>query len=219
MSEFMGFEDAITQAKAPPSESGGGLLVLFYTKPVRDQAASEEREIPIYKQQTYVKILSPGNDKEVVDRPVRENDTVRDRFPVEWARFMNKQNEDTIEGTDLKIWALIDPALALTYAENGIKSVEQLSKTPDVNLQTLPRGVELKYRAEAWLKGQSEELGKLKKDVDTLKSLILKLDTSAHAATLKKQIREAQEALGGGEEDAVLQRHDNGHSGEGSGQE
>lgn len=215
MSDFMGFEDAITAAKSPTSDSGDGQFVMFYSKPFRDEAESNEQERPVYVKKTFVKIMSPGNDKEVVDRLVRSDDPVIQRYPIEYARFKNGQNTEEIDGTDLVLFPLMDPGLVLTFKEMGVKTVEQLTQASDVNLQNLPRGVELKHRAKAWLEGQTAELGKLKKEVDALKALIANLDPGAHAATLKRQIREVQDVLGGDDGVRDSERHSDRGSAEG----
>lgn len=74
------------------------VYVKFYTKPVQDQAESDKAGRPIYKEKEYVEIRTPGQQNNVIQRPVTDMD--RQRFRRAYNLFKEGMEEQLV-GTPL----------------------------------------------------------------------------------------------------------------------
>jgi hypothetical protein len=137
-------------------ESGDGCYPIFYHKTMPNQEKSEKAGSPVYEPVVYVEIIAPGNDKEIVNRRVKESD--KDRWPAQWRRFEAGDEKVEFDGLPVTEWPQINNALARTLHEAKVYTVEQLAEVADVNLQTLGPGmVGLKVKAIAWTKLKNKE--------------------------------------------------------------
>jgi hypothetical protein len=133
----------------------GDSIAIFGLHAVQDTTASEEAGHPVYKEKDYVRIISPGNDKEIVHRAVKEED--KERWPREWAAYQNRE-EVPIEGMILSEWAQITKAQALTLEGMHIRTVEQLAEVNDQSISNMGMGFrELKNKAQEFVKYRSGE--------------------------------------------------------------
>src|SRR5215469_15513968 len=67
-----------------------GKIIDFYWRPVLNPALSREAGIPHHDKHVFIKIFTPGERLEEIDRPASEND--KREFPQQWAAFQaNKQ--------------------------------------------------------------------------------------------------------------------------------
>ena len=136
-------------------EKKGECIAFFHYEQRVDDAASDEAGHPVYKDVPYVQIISPGNDKEIVDRKVKDED--KERWPREWHAFLNRE-EIQYDGTPLKEWPQITKAQAATLEAMKIFTVEQLSEVADQNIGNLGMGMmDLKNKAKAYLEWQAGE--------------------------------------------------------------
>jgi len=141
--------------------------VRFYLNSVEDQVKSAEAGRPIYVEKEYVEIRSPGNDTNIVNRPVSQHD--RQRFPRHYDLF-KKGVENPIIGTPLSemVWVKRTMVDELKYVK--IITVEQLAEVSDDICGRFPGLTDLKQKARAYLDQAS------KPDVDELLRRIADLE-------------------------------------------
>jgi len=167
----MQLDHDITKLAKTPVESTDGLFVLFHHETRKNEQASEEAGKPIYEAVPYVEIIAPGNDKERINRRVKEED--KKRWPNEWRAFEEGREAPDFDGLPVTEWPQVDRAIARTLHESNIFTVEQLAEVPDVNLQALGMGMmNLRNKARKWVKeqrGSAEEIAALKKEIKELR--------------------------------------------------
>lgn len=168
------FED-IAEARNQ-NEGVDGCIPIFHNRVVEDVAKSEKTGKREYMEVAYVKVLSPGNDKEIPDFRVTE--THKKRWPRQWEAFQTG-SDIPLEGTPFNKWMGITPVEAKMLQDAGIRTVEELVKVPDLNLKNIGGSfIPLKARAEAFLASQDGEAGfqKLKAELDQVKSQLATRD-------------------------------------------
>lgn len=180
------------------------LYVEFYSKPVKQEFESEQAGRPIFKDVIYVKIFTPSDQLTVIDTIAREDH--KTRFPMQWARFMNKHaNDQQIVGTPVTEW----PFLTASAAEElkGLKfyTVEMLANANDQQLQRIGMvagisGYTLRDKAKAFLNiaqdsaeesKREEELAKLREE-----NARIKAETEAKLAQMQEQMAAILAAVG-----------------------
>lgn len=129
--------------------SESGALVRFYSEAVQDTVASDEAGRPIFKDQDFVQIQTPGDTKTLIERIARKQDI--ERFPRAWQAYKTGK-EAVLEGTPIEEWALITKSQAMELKGVGIMTVEILAETSDTHIQKLGPGyMKLKVRAGEYL--------------------------------------------------------------------
>ena len=171
---------------AQPASASDSCIPLFHMRVVEDKAEAEKTGKRAYKEIAYVKVLSPGNDKEIPDLVVTEE--LKQRWPVQWANFSAKK-EAPLEGTPIDEWAQINPVQAKILQDEHCLTVEQLANLPDANLQNLGQGfIVLKGKAEAFLASLDGEAGFQKLKAENKKQ-------ASQISSLVKQIKDLEAAL------------------------
>ena len=69
-----GFDDAQFQTSGQPQDR---CIPVFYTRAVEDKEATLKQGRPMFRDVAYVQILVPGNNKDIMDRAVKEEDKQR----------------------------------------------------------------------------------------------------------------------------------------------
>ena len=121
---------------------GGGdrnLLVIFYTRPTHNPAKSTEHGRPIYEDKVFVRIQTPGERLNIVDRPA--NTTDQKRFPVQWAQF-KENREQAPEGTPVDLLFENRPSIAAMLKASGVHTVEQLAALSGVAIDEIGMGAQ-----------------------------------------------------------------------------
>ena len=158
-------------AKAP-EDSSNGVFPIFHHETRRDEEASEAAGKAVYKAVPYVEIIAPGNDKEKINRRVKEED--KRRWPEQWKNFVEGREAPEFDGMPISQWPMADVHLERTLRESNIFTVEQLANVADVDLQMLGPGMtQLKNKAMKWVKnkeGQNEELQAAKEKIKELEA-------------------------------------------------
>jgi len=121
------------------------VYVKFYVRPVLDQEASDKEGRPIYVDKEYVEIRTPGNQTNIIQRPVTDMD--RKRFAPAYREFRSGEVEQII-GTPLAEapWITRSQVEELSYLR--IKTLEQLSAVGDDVCTRIPGLFKLKQRAQ-----------------------------------------------------------------------
>lgn len=139
--DYKSFEDRYSEDKK--------VWVRFYMNSVEDQDATAREGRPIFKDKEYVEIRSPGNETNIVNRPVSDHD--RNRFPRHYELF-KKGITDVIVGTPLAemLWIKRSMADELKYLK--IITVEHLAEVNDDICGRVPGLYDLKAKAQEYLK-------------------------------------------------------------------
>lgn len=115
-------------AAAATAEDDRKLYVRFYMEPVYQEAESLIKERKIFKDTEYIEIRIPGDKQTCIQRQVFNVDRIR--FPQQYARFKQGQDEQTI-GTPLSSMPSIPASKVMEYAFFHIRTVEQLAECAD----------------------------------------------------------------------------------------
>jgi len=135
--------------------AAGDCIPVFHYESRVDQEKSDEAGHPVFSDVEYVKIIAPGNDKEVINKAVTQVEI--DRWPQQYKQFKEKK-EVTFEGTPLKEWPQVTQSQAKTLEAMHVYTVEQLAEVADQNIGNIGMGMmDLKNKAQAWLEWQAGE--------------------------------------------------------------
>lgn len=128
-------------------------VVTFYTKARHLKFRSDQEGRPVYKNVDYVRIQFPGQDKQVTEREVKDED--KQRFPAEWRAYQTGKEQVT-EGIPLEDWPAVDPALRMTLQALAVRTVEQVASMDDNACQNIHGGMGLRRRAQLFLNEATE---------------------------------------------------------------
>lgn len=124
------------------------LAVRFYLGQKLDADKSAEAGRPIYKSREYVRIATPGDKLNIVDRPVIPAD--RNRFAVQYAKFKNDKEQETT-GTPLVAWPTCTEAQRKELEYFNVKTVEQLANLADSFASSMMGIMSLKAQAKRFI--------------------------------------------------------------------
>lgn len=169
------------------------IVVRFHRRPIHQPFLSNEEGRPIFKDVDFIEIFTPGNDKNIIDTPVREEH--KRRFPQQWAAFQNAHSTDTREiGTPVSQWPMLTASQAEEFKAIKFFTVEQIANASDLQLQSLGMigGANphvIRDRAKAYLaaaagtaapQAQAEELAKAKEQMEAMQQQINALLAAAN---------------------------------------
>lgn len=124
------------------------LFVVFFNHYTLNQQRSDEEGRPIYDDEVYVRLITPGDRNNIVERPIRPDD--KRRFPRQWAAF--KQGEEEVgEGTRLEQWPQLSRAQVEELRYFGFRTVEHLAQARDDVVQRMSGLTALREKAKLFL--------------------------------------------------------------------
>jgi hypothetical protein len=128
-------------------------LVRFFTKEVKDDAATMAEGRPIYKEVEYIEIRILGKRDVQACRPA----TYRDKqdYGAHYKAFKDRV-EMPVEGTPLAEWPQISRSQVEELSYLKVKTVEQLADISDTNISQFQGGFNLRRRAQEWLESSGE---------------------------------------------------------------
>lgn len=175
----MQLDNDFTKLAKMPADSTDGLFPIFHHEVRQDDDATEENNgVPVYKSVEYVEIIAPGNDKERINRRVKQRD--KDRWPVQYAQFKEGREEPEFDGMPISEWPMANKHIAMTLKHANVFTVEQLAQVPDIDIQSIGQGmIVLKSKAQKWVKekqGQNVELENAKKELGEARKQIEELE-------------------------------------------
>ena len=134
----------------------GNFVVEFYTREVVDPEATKIQGRTILKPAAYCRKYAVGDPRTVWDAPASDVD--KHRWPQHWAAF-EKGEKDSVIGTPLDAWPLLNVDMQFALKNAGFKTVEQIVAVTDGNLSTMPGNVgqlimRVKAHAEKFIKDQ-----------------------------------------------------------------
>lgn len=171
------------------------LFVHFYMHFTQDETKSREAGRPIFQDTEFVKIFSPGDRSNVIDRPVRPSDTVR--FPKQYAAFKNKENAQAI-GTPIDQWPIISRAMAEELKYLGFQTVEQIASARDSVLGQHAGLRDLSSKAKAFIeisKGSTAPIETMQAQLNDAQSQIKARDEALAAAMARLDALEKRVAM------------------------
>ena len=98
------------------------LVVNFYMKSVRNIEKSREKSMPIFEDMIYIKIMRPGEQLNIIDRPAEAQDSYR--FARQWNQFQDKKTQ-VPEGTPIELLFPNNPAIADSLRARGVYTIQQ----------------------------------------------------------------------------------------------
>ena len=193
------------------------LHVTFHIKTMPNNFLSAKEGRPVFQDEQFVRIMIPGRNDTVVERPVEELD--KQRFPRQWAVFMNQQSEtDQLVGTPITEWPQVTRSQAEELKGKKFYTVEQIAECSDGQIQALGMNATLlRQKARLFLatakdtalvQGQVEELARkdaeiaaLQANQKALSDQMLQMNAALQALGDKKKERkpmseEARKAAG-----------------------
>lgn len=134
-------------------EQDNKTYVKFYIRPLHDEEASANEGRPIYHDTEYVEIRTPGNETNIVRRPVSDLD--RKRFANQYRAFKAGELEQTT-GTPLSEvpWITRSQVEELSYLR--INTIEILADVNDDVCTRIPGLFKLKQRAQVYVQQAKE---------------------------------------------------------------
>lgn len=154
------------------------VYVKFYMRPVQNEAKSAQEGRPIYEEKEYLEIRTPGDQNNVIQRPVSDLD--RQRFRPSYNLF-KQGNEEQIVGTPLTEVPWITRSQVEELVHLRIRTLEHLADVNDGLSSKIPGLYGLKEKAKKALglaKNQAPitELHRrneeLQNDLDTLRRTV-----------------------------------------------
>ena len=140
--------DAETGIEFTTTDPTDNCRPLFRWEAKQNSAKSKVEGRPIFDQVPFVTIMSPGDNKNVVDAKV--DDDHKSRWPQQWAAF-EKGNEQPLNGTPISEWPALNMAQVAELKALNIFSIEQLANLDDRGTQEMTGLVILKQQAQAHL--------------------------------------------------------------------
>lgn len=162
-----------------PSEK---VHVEFRMDSVQSQIESDRLGHPAFVEKPFITISVPGSQLCVIDTAVDE--THKNRFPVQWARFQAGASSADMTGWQLESWPAVNTAQVKTLKHLGVYTVEQLAGLSDQSCQNVGMGtMELRVKAKAALAAASS-------NADTERMAAEGARRDAEMADLKQLLRE-----------------------------
>lgn len=193
----MSYEDSPDPRDFEQRESADNKLAIkFYIKPVKNEAESAKEGRPMFDDRHYIEIRVPGDQCNVIHRPVTEDD--KNRFRRQYQQFKEGQ-EQSASGTPLEEvpWITRSQVEELKYVK--VNTLEQLADLNDSTCQRFAGLFKLKQRAQEHLKlakeaAPAQALEKFKEEMEVrLSSMQQTIDEqSSIIQTQRKQLEKAQ---------------------------
>jgi hypothetical protein len=171
-----------------------GVHGVFFKNAVLHGFQSEQQKRAIYIDQDWIRITVAGQDKDIVERKVREDD--KERFAVEWAKYEAGQAQARI-GTPLEMWPRMTPGMVATLKAINILTVEDMATLSDTGVQRVGmEGYKLRTEAQSFLNSAAQasavmEVERLQATVDTQAQQIAELTALVKEAAAREAAREA----------------------------
>jgi hypothetical protein len=129
------------------------LFVTFFKHPTQDQAKTLAEGRPMFREETYVRIMVPGDKDSIVVRPARDMD--KQRFAKQHDAFEKGEGE-LHDGTPLKAWPMITRGQVEELKFFGVYTVEALADLADVHVQKFMGVGALKTQAQAYMQAAKD---------------------------------------------------------------
>ena len=177
--------EEIAENVGNPTFGDDTLGVVFYSKTVEDVTRTQAEGRRCFREREYVKIMVPGDRHNVIDRPVQQTGILptddRMRFPKQYLRFKQRQEQQAHEGTPLSLWTVMPTPLAEELKFLNVFTIEQLAELADGHIAKIHGGVGWKEKAREFVQAQKDtalvtklqaQLGERDNRIDTLEKAL-----------------------------------------------
>lgn len=168
------------------------VYVKFYTRPVPDEAKTAEEGRPMYKDREYIEIRTPGNQNNIIQRPVSELD--RQRFRQAYMAFKAGESEQVI-GTPLTEVPWITRSQVEELSHMRIRTLEHLAGLNDEVCSRHAGLYKLKQRAALAIEeaGKTAPIAKMQKENEELSNRLAALQATVdeQSAIIKNLTKKA----------------------------
>lgn len=134
------------------TKSDDKLFVTFYIDAVEDEEASKKEGMRKFRDAEFIRIIVPGDKKNIVIREVRDDD--KQRFEARYAAF-KRNEEEVLTGYPLKQWPGIGKAMFEELKYMGFRTVEDVANMSDGTAGKVAGWHILKRRAQTFLEVQA----------------------------------------------------------------
>ena len=135
--------------------SENGSLVEFHRDAVQNNFKSGKEGRPVYDEFDFVRIMTPGDTRTVINRKASDQD--KQKYPKAWEIYARGLEEVT-EGTPLTQWNGISRSQVKELQHVNVRTVEQFASVSDANIQRLGPGYpQLQKRAQQFLDASQGE--------------------------------------------------------------
>jgi hypothetical protein len=157
------------------------LIVLFYNKSVLNIARSKQEGKRIFESREFVKIQTPGETLNILDRPVQETD--KQRWPQQWDRFC-RGNAQIPDGIPISLLFPDRPNISDMLQSNSIHTVEQLANLSGHAIQSIGMG------CQEWVNKAGKYMEQANRGVDYHRFNKALEEKDQQIATLTRQVEE-----------------------------
>lgn len=170
------------------------LYVNFYLRAVMNRHKSADAGRPIFDEEVYCRVITPGDKNTILDVPA--NSHYIGRFPKQYEAY--KQHATVAQtGTPLEVWPQMTVGMVAELKAMHIHTVEALADLPDNLAQKIMGSHELRRKARAFLeaaKGEAENnrVIEQEKTISELKGQVAQLLAAAQAPILSSTKVEAK---------------------------
>ena len=170
---FASLDEAIALGESGKRKQDGGVPVFELRATPKAGSTSEEVE---YEDVVWVTIFNKGDPKNVIERPLREED--KKRWPEYWKAYLENA-EPPIDGIPLEDFPKITPAERERCKQLHIRTVQDLCDIPEDQLKRLGgRGYALQKAAKDYIAKYNDvdvsalmdQIAELQKELKELKS-------------------------------------------------
>ncbi len=133
------------------SRGKGNLYVFFYDAQVKHEHESRKAGRPIFHTRTKIKKIVPADPRLVID--TYASDSQIEQFPVEYARYKQKQANRPI-GTPVEAWPALSDTQKVEFKALNIFTVEQVASLADSAAEKIMGLHELRKKARAFVMAQ-----------------------------------------------------------------
>lgn len=175
------FEDINPQDFESRTAADKSVYIKFYIRPVQDEAESDKAGRAIFRDVEYIEIRTPGQQTNVIQRPVNSMD--RERFRTQYRMFKEGQTEQTV-GTPLEECAWITRSQVEELSYMRVRTLEALADLNDQVCGSHPGLYKLKQKAAAVLASAAgaAPITAMQSQIDDMKEQL-----AAAQATIKQQ--------------------------------
>lgn len=127
--------------------------ITFYKHREKNNYKSEQEGRPVWDEKDFICIICPGQDKQRVQRPVRDEDI--QEYSEAWKAYCEKRKQP-VNGTPIADLPGMTQSILTLMDHGNITTIEQLASIGDTEVQNLgPNGMVLRSRAKSFLEGSN----------------------------------------------------------------
>lgn len=171
---------------ADPGAQPSRLLVKWRWEPKQNKEKSKAEGRPVFEDAPWITIRIPGDPTFAIDHFASPEEM--DQHAASFEAFRRKESSEGIVGTRLEEWPQISRSMVEELKHFSIRTVEQLAALTDSNTRNVPRGMDLRERAKAFLAA-----AKASAPVAELQEK--NRDLEARLAAMEKQLEQAMQEL------------------------